>query len=154
MKKKRGLSALAAEFGISRQAVSKQAKRGMPTHDADAAREWRRRELNPAKAAPDPGPSPATLVERLRRLVELAEAARIAGHVELVVPALRVALQAIPAPQRAQVCMPTWLWKELIGAHAMAVLDEGPRAVDMQDDEADEVGAVVFLLAAGEATIT
>jgi hypothetical protein len=151
---KRGRSALADELGISRQAVSKLAQRGMPTHDPDAAREWRRRNLNPAKTAPDPGPSPATLIARLHRLRDLADAARHAGHLDLVLGPLRAALQAVPASHRGQVQLHLWQWEALVGGHALRVLGEGARpGRDMPDDEANEVGAVLYQLAAGEAAV-
>lgn len=152
MRHKKGLAMLAEEFGISRQAISKLAKRGMPTHDADAAREWRRMVLNPAKAVPDPGPSPATLIERVHRLAELAEAARKAGRLDLVLDPMRAAMHAVPDAQRRQIPLPPWLWSELIGKHVMLVLGEGARPGDaMSDDDADELGALAFQLATGEA---
>jgi hypothetical protein len=157
MSKRKGLSALAAELGISRQAVSKLAQRGMPTHDPDAAREWRRRKLNPAKTAPDPGPSPATLVARVHRLRDLTVAARDTGHLDLVLEPLRAALQAVPESHSDQVQMQPWLWAALIGEHAMNVLNEGARSSrEMPADEADEddvVGDWVFKLATGQAAI-
>lgn len=43
---------LAEALGISRGQCSKLAARGMPTHDLDAARVWRRSNLDPAWAKP------------------------------------------------------------------------------------------------------
>ena len=152
MRQKKGLAMLAEEFGISRQAISKLAKRGMPTHDAVAAREWRRMELNPAKAVPDPGPSAATLVERVHRLRDLVDAAREAGRLDLVLDPMRDAMQAVPVAQRGEIRLPTWLWSTLIGKHALLVLGEGADPDrDMPPDDADELGALAFQLASGEA---
>jgi hypothetical protein len=42
------LTELAGELGITKGQASKCAQRGMPTHDVEAAREWRRRNMHPS----------------------------------------------------------------------------------------------------------
>lgn len=153
----RGMKArIARELGISAAAVTKLAKKGMPTDSADAARRWREANLNPLKMAPDPGPSPETLAQRANELARVAAVALAAHRFDMVAGELRAALRAVPESHRAQVSMPVDLWNALIGAHACRVLDDGPRQAPsaMTDEDADYVGRICYALACGEVQVT
>lgn len=157
VKKLHGMKArLARELGISGAAVAKLAARGMPIDDADAARRWRAANLHPGRVRPDPGPSPETLVQRAQSLVGLAIAARASHRFDLVADELRQAMRAIPETHRVELVLPRDLWAALIGAHAMAVLDDGPKEAPgtLSAEDAYFVGQVCYSLACGEMMAT
>lgn len=146
---------IARELGISGAAVSKLVAQGMPLDSADAARRWRAANLHPGRMRPDPGPSAETLVERVHSLIGVAAVAQAEHRLDLVADELRAALRAVPDSHRPHVAMSDDLWRALIGGHALAVLDEGPREEPgtMTGDDAAEVGRVLYALACGEAAI-
>ena len=144
------VSTIAAELGITRQQANVLARRGMPTHDLDAAQLWRHRHLDRAKMKPDPGPSPATLIARVHKLRGEAETARAADLLTFVLPSIRDAIRAVPAEHRAGVALQTWLWRALIGPSAMALIEAGPTSGKLNDEGAATAGATLAQLAAGE----
>lgn len=163
-------AALARELGISPPAVVKLKAQGMPCHDADAARAWRAANLQAGRVRPDPGPSPATLLKRVHDLAELAQRALGINRLDTMADELRLALHAVPKDHRPGVVLSFDLWRALIGPHACAVLDHGAAmypegeggtqapddndgAAQEGDDEATEVGDVVYALACGEAFV-
>lgn len=144
------VSTIAAALGVSRQQANVLARRGMPTDDLDAARLWRHRHLDRAKMKPDPGPSAATLIARVHALRDLADHARAAGALDVMLSSIRAALAAVPAEHRVGIELQTWLWQALIGPHAMGVLAAGPSVGGVSDEGAATAGAIVGALAAGE----
>jgi hypothetical protein len=147
---------IARELGISGAAVSKLARRGMPLTSPDDARRWRAAHLNPLKMVADPGPSPETLVQRVQEHVEVARVAMAQHKLELVADGLRAALREVPESHRMRVLMPRALIEALLGAHALAVLNEGPKEdpANVGAEDADFVGQIVYMLCCGEAQIT
>ena len=113
---------IAAELGISKAALSKLMKQGMPVHSADAARDWRSRNLHPGRIRNDPGPSPRTLIERAEALIPLGLEALRAGRFELVADELRRALRAVPFAHRDELRFAVDLFDALIGPAALREL--------------------------------
>jgi transcriptional regulator with XRE-family HTH domain len=116
---------IAAELGLSKAALSKLKKAGMPVHSADAARAWRAAHLHQGRVRDDPGPSPRTLIERAKALLPLACEAQRSGRFDLVAGELKQALRAIPVTHRIAMALDLELWEALIGASTMAELREG-----------------------------
>lgn len=98
-------------LGLSRQAVSKLAKAGMPTHSIAAAHEWRCRKLHPAriKRGPVPYADEARINEAVARAFRLMTLAGDAlqedpeGAFPALVPELRRAMAAVPEAGRDRV---------------------------------------------------
>jgi hypothetical protein len=156
---------LALALGISGAMVSKLAKRGMPTHDADAARRWRRRHLNPAQtkgnrfdaaqapvAAAASGDDGAEALAYAQRMVDRAAELLPLGKLAAVVGDLRLAMHRVPLHQREALLLPMELWDGLVGdiLRLVPAEERQPGASEMSDDEADEAGAFWFSVAAGE----
>lgn len=156
---------LAAALGISGAMVSKLAKRGMPTTDTDAARRWRRRHLNPAQtkgnrfdaaqppvAAAASGDDGAEALAYAQRMVDLAAELLPLGKLAAVVGDLRLALRRVPLHRREALLLPVTLWDALVAdvLRVMGVAASQPGGSEMSDDDADEVGAFWFSVAAGE----
>lgn len=116
---------IAAELGLSKAAISKLKKLGMPVHSADAARAWRAARLHPGRRRSDPGPSPRTLVERATALLPFACDALRRGRFDLVASELKLALRAIPASHREEISLDLPLWDALIGLATMTELQAG-----------------------------
>lgn len=153
-------AALARELGISPAAITKLKGQGMPTHSADAARQWRAARLHPGRMRADPGPSVATLLQRVHDLADLAMRSAAVGRFDVVAGELRAAMRAVPAEARGQIVLSFDLWRQLVGPHACAVLDLGAQfdapdddTAAMGSDDAAEVGATVYALACGEAEV-
>lgn len=124
---------LALQLGISGAMVTKLAKRGMPTEDAEKARRWRKRNLQTLRTkgvridtwtgqdaignVSTAGSVSAQLhqpaVDRVRDLSLVAFAALQGGTFEIIAPLLREALQAVPAAARPCVQMPIEVWDAL-----------------------------------------
>lgn len=173
---------LAEQLGISAAMVSKLAKRGMPTHDLQAARRWRDKHLEPArrKDARIDGQQGADWRGRRHREAALARdraaavaraeslAAAVRGLMdaeqdpEPMLPQLRAALRSVPHEARPQVAMDCGVWGILtsevrrtlasqeVGAPGDGGADTGGDDGDMSDDEATELGAFWYAVAAGE----
>ena len=159
---KHGMKArIARELGISGAAVSKLARQGMPTDDADAARRWRAANLHKGRMRPDPGPSADTLLQRAQNLASLAEVALRSQQFDVVANDLRMAMHSVPKSHRARLILPFALWRELIGPYEVAVLDTGSAeeahsehvAAAAVDDDDQLVADVCYALACGEAYI-
>ena len=156
---------IAAELGISKAALSKLKKQGMPVHSADAARNWRSRNLHPGRIRNDPGPSPRTLIERAEALIPLGLEALRAGRFELVADELRRALRAVPFAHRDELRFAVDLFDALIGPAALRELcppqHGGIAPVEPAEGGADPVtfdiggvfynpGEIMYALACGE----
>jgi transcriptional regulator with XRE-family HTH domain len=89
MSKAPSQSAIAAALGISQPAISQLVRRGMPTHDIEAAQAWHRRNVrprqrrvprtrtaNPETQTPDDVAAAATSATTLEELAELRTIAR------------------------------------------------------------------------------
>lgn len=152
---------IARELGITKAALSKLKKAGMPVHSADAARAWRAANLHPGRVRPDPGPSPRTLIERLHTLWPLGIAALAAARFELIADEIRLALHAVPESHRDQVLLNPSVMDALLGPELIAELrGEGDAAHSggVAEPSADgwdieDVGAIAYALACGEARL-
>jgi hypothetical protein len=124
--------ALAAALGISPAMVTKLGKRGMPVHDAEAARLWREANLDytrgasglarfhnrdaaRAAAAKVPAPKLDATVDRVHYLARIADALLKSGDFDLIEAELRKAMHTVPLAQRPNVSMDRAIWDELIG---------------------------------------
>jgi hypothetical protein len=150
-------AALARELGISGPAVTKLKAQGMPTDSIEAARTWRLQNLNPAKRKPDPGPSPAALVAKAQELGELAHNALRLGQFASLAPALQASMRAVPAEHRHAVQLPVTVFDELLRPILELIQpatdkgqDEEHAGAAMSDEEAADMGAFWYGLAAGE----
>ena len=162
---------LARLLGLSKAAVSRAKRRGMPTHDLQAAQQWRDANLNPmlrkdrntTKAASgyrfgqaDPG---ATL-HRVHALMDLAAAAIGSPTFEAMREPLRQAMRDVPPELRSQVMLTREVMDILLGhLPALAATDpEQPAAgtppasppVEMSDEEAEAMGTFWYAMACGE----
>lgn len=147
---------IARELGVSKAAVSKLKAQGMPCTSADAARRWRAEHLAPGRIRADPGPSPRTLVARVHELWDLAGVAQRIGRLDLVAPAARAALRAVPCTHRDLVRLAPWLWVELAGRMAwLTVADHeltgfDPEQLTAADAEPVPMPSGLYAQAAGE----
>lgn len=119
---------LAEALNISGAMVSKLAKRGMPTHDIEAARRWRDRHLEPGRrkgmridtvtrSPADAAAQPAArsgAFEAALRVCELGARMLHAGQFDHVRDGVRAALRAVPVAERQHLRMDRALWDALI----------------------------------------
>jgi hypothetical protein len=159
-----------AEIGralsLSRQAVSRAAKEGMPVHSIEAAHAWRRQNLDPARrkrGAFDEELRMRAVVTRAEELGELAGEALArdseAAFAALVQP-LREALRAVPPAGRGRVKLCLAAMDRLVAPmmdqiRTCAAEDEAaglvqPAAARMSDDDAELMGAWWYAVACGE----
>lgn len=173
---------LAALLGISGSMVTRLAKHGMPTDSLERAQRWRKRHLEPSRVkgvrhdsnyrpSPQAQPvRPAPVIDHLTPaagLLNVAAMALSAGTcIAALVPALRVALAAVPAHERDGLLLPVNVMDILV-ADVAAVLppregeplnDDGTPVYQdgdtMTDDEAAELGRFWYQVAAGEIRVT
>lgn len=160
---------LAEELGISPAMVTKLTKRGMPSDTPEAAREWRRRNLEPGKVKPGTAYPRAVPASPVRVSAATADAtvneaqwamdtahARLAegAGIALMIPVLRRSLAAVPESHRPMVAwsMPVAV---ALTRHAYGVLDvtepcDDQEQASMTAAEAEEMGAFWYQVAAGE----
>lgn len=157
-------SEIAKALSLSQASIVKYKRRGMPMDSVGAAAAWHRTHVKitahrlPQPAAPAPAPidtGPAAL--RVAGLLDLAANALGSGHdIEALTPALRQALRAVPAADRAAILLPFEVM-DVLTADVYAALTPHPFADDpgaaMSDDEANEMGRFWYSVAAGEITI-
>lgn len=162
---------LAEALGLSAASITKQAKRGMPTHDVEAARRWRERHLEIARRkspppaaqtqAPSdtPRPQPAAAhdagqaLEHARQIIDLAAELLAAGRLQPMLGAVRAALRAVPAHARHELLLPMPLWDSLVNDVTDAIeaaTDEDETCPEMTDDEAAVMGDFWMAVACGE----
>lgn len=158
-------------LGLSKAAVCRAKKRGMPTHDLQAAQRWRDANLNPMmrkdrntlRAASgyragvaDPG---ATL-HRVHALMELAASALDTPTFEALREPLRQAMRDVPADLRPQVLLAPEVMDALLGdLPGLLATDPEPLAAgaeptappaEMSEEEAATMGAFWYAMACGE----
>ena len=147
-------AAIARALGLSKAAITKLKAQGMPVHSIEAARTWRREHLDPARCKREPRPTGGEALRRVAALADLAHAADTAGRFELIEPALRTAMRAVPTELRERVALPVPVWDALLRTMLTLIdteTDAGERpGADMSDSEAETMGAFWFALAAGE----
>lgn len=157
---------LAAALGISKQAVSKNKKQGMPVDSLEAALAWRRRHLNVAQRKPDPEPlhhqhDCGPEVQRANDLIRAAALMIEAGQeIDAVVPSLRAALSGVAPRLRVLVQLDLQVIKALVRevlealppAELQPTLPEGSPVwtETMTDQEAQDAGEFWYSVAAGE----
>lgn len=162
---------LAHLLGLSRAAVSRAKKRGMPTRDLQAAQQWRDQHLNPLMRkdrnalkvasgyrhdATDPG---ATL-HRVHALMDLAGAAIGTATFEALREPLRQAMRDVPDALRPQVLLAREVMDVLLGnLPCLLATDPEPVAagaepaaspLEMSEEEAATMGAFWYAMACGE----
>ncbi len=158
-----------AEIGralsLSRQAVSRAAKAGMPVHSIEAAHAWRRQHLDPARrkrGAYDDELRVRALIARAEELGELAGEALARGSeaaFAALVPPLREAMRAVPLAGRGRVRLSFEAMNRLVepvmsqiraceaeDAAAGLVQPAGP----MSAEDAEAMGAWWYAVACGE----
>ncbi len=159
---------LAIALGISAPMVTKLHQRGMPIDSVEAAQQWRRQHLDPGRVKPgtstprrrqaDPVlPAPVDAEQALQSAQWLMDTAserlRAGGDIGPLVQSMRLSLAAVPVEIR-----PRLLWcaevAEVLTRHAHAVLDVPARGertkAEMTEDEAFDMGAFWYQIAAGE----
>lgn len=123
---------LALSLGVDEAVVSRDLKRGMPSHTVAAARAWRNNNIRPYVRASGPAsrsPSVDADFEMIARLgvmegrdtvlivaalaQQAADLIPLGRFAEIERP-LRAALRAVPATLREQVGMPMTVWFELV----------------------------------------
>lgn len=118
---------LARLLGVDRSAVCRMKRRGMPTDSLEAAQAWRaanlspahRKDLNPARSGVR-AETAAAAVERMARVLPIAEAAVRSGALHVVEPELRAAWAALPELEQERVLMSVELWDALCLDHLVA----------------------------------
>lgn len=160
---------LAALLGISGAMVTRHSKRGMPTDSLERALRWRKRHLEPGRVKgtrfdsnyqpipqtdhPVPPVPVGAYLARARGLLNVASLALSAGGcVDELIPGLRAALAAVPAPDRNGLLFPQNVM-DLLTADVAAQLPRSDSEVvtaDMTDAEADSMGLFWYGVAAGE----
>ncbi len=164
---------LAEALGLCAASITKQAKRGMPTHDVEAARRWRERHLEIARrkrsppaarhqaASDPPHPQPAApdagqALEHARQVIDMAAELLAAGRLQPMLGAVRAALRAVPEHARPALHLPLPLWhallKDVIDA-IEAATDEGETCPEMTDDEAAVMGEFWMAVACGGVSV-
>lgn len=141
---------IAEAIGVSQPMVSKYVRQGMPVYSIEAAIRWREQHIDPLRRkewllGTRAGPSTEQLLDRVARLFDLA-AVNYARHEA----DLRAALRAVPPRLRPTVPLRVDVAHKLL-APALAVgADLLQPGADMPEDEAEEMGAIVYAICAGE----
>jgi hypothetical protein len=154
---------LATQLGISASLVSRRARRGMPTHNADLARAWSDANLVPTLRKEIRQPTyhqapAATYTDALALVTALSELA--AHDFPRHADALRAAMRNIPHSHRARVLISEEVWDLLTNAAFKALSPEKFEAAGAStepDDDTEEstedaeyVGRFLYGLACGE----
>jgi len=126
---------LAELLGIAKSAVTAQAARGMPTYSLEAAQEWRRRNIDPARVKGNrmdahyqprqpvrpvhPAPQPAAPEPDWFALaalsLDLAALVLDGGQsIDALIPSLRAALHCVPEHERAALPLPVSVMDVLV----------------------------------------
>jgi hypothetical protein len=158
-------------LGLSKAAVCRAKKRGMPTHDLQAARQWRDAHLNPLmrkdrnalKAASgyrSGAADPCALLHRVHALMDLAASALGTSTFEALREPLRQAMRDVPGEFRHQVLLSPEVMDALLGdLPALLATDPEPLAAgadpaapppEMSDEEAAAMGAFWYAMASKE----
>jgi hypothetical protein len=161
---------LARLLGLSKAAVCRAKKRGMPTHDLQAARQWRDVNLNPLlrkdrnslKAGSGYRGSvrePGAAVHRVHALMELAASVVGTATFAALREPLRQAMREVPADDRPRVLLAPAVMDALLGdLPGLLATDPEPTAagaapavpVEMSEEEAATMGAFWYAMACGE----
>ena len=167
---------LAELLGIAKSAVTAQAARGMPTYSLEAAQEWRRRNIDPARVKGNrmdahyqprqpvrpvhPAPQPAAPEPDWFALAALV----LDGgqSIDALIPSLRAALHCVPEHERAALPLPVSVMDVLVKhvSDALPSPETNPLNDDgtpfylgdstMSDADAQEMGRFWYSVAAGE----
>jgi hypothetical protein len=168
-------AAIGRALGLSPASMTKCKRMGMPVHSVEAARTWRAINIAPTmhnytKRNPTRQPSPSGALPHALALLNVAAAALASGQsIDALVPVLRLALRAVPEPERDPDMMLPAEVMDVLTHDVFAAIEhqDAPRAgradysnddgkvsfvtgADMTDDEADEMGRFWYQVAAGE----
>jgi len=151
---------LADALGISRQEVHRYAKKGMPCDSIAAARQWREESVRVRLNEPR-GPSPAALVRLVHELQDgaatLLEEGRRAAF-DAMAPTLRQALRKVPPNKRDRVKFARPVFDALTDDVQRVLLsiqdEEGDSARELDEAQAERMGAFWYAVAAGEIIAT
>lgn len=162
-------------LGLSRQAVSKYARQGMPTHSTEAAHAWREANLDPARrkrGAFDGELQTREALARAAGLMALAgQALRFSPDAfAALAPTLRQALRDVPEAGRDRLMFDCAVFDELCRpvrelldhcrrqdlAEAEASGIPNPEAAPrkLTDEEATDMGSFWYAIAAGERVVS
>ena len=151
-------AAIGRALNLSPASMTKLKKLGMPVTDVEAARTWRAINIAPTmhghtkrQAAPPP-PSPSQALPHALALLDIAAAALASGQtIDAMVPVLRLALRAVPEPERdPDMMLQREVMDVLVADVFNAIKQQDAPHTDMTDDEAAEVGRFWYQVAAGE----
>jgi hypothetical protein len=162
-------AALARVLGLSKAAVSRAKKRGMPTHSIEAARAWRDQNLNPMLRKDintfrkvGSGYSmgkvdPRARIERVQALMELGGGAIRSGTFDALKEPIQKAMRDVPNEHREKVMLSAAVMDALLTGFPMPAADSDDTSAGrpapgaaMSDEEAAAMGAFWFSMAAGE----
>jgi hypothetical protein len=155
-------------LGLSRSLIHRYVGMGMPTTSIAAARAWHQDSIRPTAHGlnePDKAhrrertPTPASVVQASALMAHAADALATGQDITVMVPALRAALRAVPARERAAMLLQSEVM-DVLTADAFAVVhqcDSSEQNTDnnepMTEAEAEELGRFWFKVAAGEIVV-
>ena len=147
-------SEIAAALQIDKSLVSRYRKRGMPVHSIEAARAWKFSHVRPriGSAWPPEAAPPSAQLHAAQALADHAgELLAAGGDVAALVPAVRLALAAVPEHERADVGLSRELWDVLVDRVLALVPDEEKNSdAHLGPAEEDDMGDLWYRVAAGE----
>ena len=147
-------SEIAAALQIDKSLVSRYRKRGMPVHSIEAARAWKFSHVRPriGSAWPPEAAPPSAQLHAAQALADHAgELLAAGGDVAALVPAVRLALAAVPEHERADVGLSRELWDVLVDRVLALVPDEEKNSdAHMGPAEEEDMGDFWYRVAAGE----
>lgn len=128
---------LARLLGVDRALVSRDKRRGMPTHTLEAAMAWRQSNLRPRIRVPTRNElqqqkrqAGEAAIRKVGQLMQLGHSALEAGHFYLLEDELRAAMRAVPPAARVRVGVAASVMDHLC-APVIEALGDGP-AVDAE----------------------
>ena len=151
-------SDIAAALEIDKSLVSRYRKRGMPVDSLEAARAWKLANVRVriGSAPPPDAAPPSAQLHAAQALADHAgELLAAGGDVAALVPAMRLALAAVPEHERADVGLSRELW-DVLAARVLALLptseEDSGESMDHVDEEV--LGDFWYRVAAGEVVPT
>lgn len=162
-------AALARVLGLSKAAVSRAKKRGMPTHSIEAAQAWRDKNLNPmlrkdtntygklASGYAGGQVDPRARIERVQALMELGDGAIRSGTFDALKEPIQKAMRDVPNEHREKVMLAASVMAALLTGFPVLAADPADTPADgpapgaaMSDAEAAAMGAFWYSMACGE----
>ena len=147
--------ALGKLLGLSPAAITKLRRQGMPVDSVEAARAWRLMHVRPYMYMnSNPVHNCHAELAALEALWPVARSAISAGRFDLIGPALRAAMHAVPKPARHLALVDCEVMEVLCAEFIAAAVAAVPLAPEdnrgLTDDEAGAMGRVWYAVATGE----